>query len=286
MPIEICSEFTCYGGRIGFYAHHSREMRRPMRFAVFVPAEAALGPVPALYVLPECGDGAAVFMERAGALRLAAATGLMLVCADNTQEATAGAATGFYLDPPTTGPAPRPARYADQELPAIVETHFPASRRQRGLCGHGCGGLAALTLALRAPHYWQTVSAFAPLGSTGSRATSAYRAVLGDEPQQWQAWDPCALLAQAAHPQPLLIDHGAADAELDSQRRPQDLQTAASAHGQVLRQRLHPGYDASYWFIQSVVADHFAHHAARLKRPATAGAPTAPPQAAEPATVR
>jgi S-formylglutathione hydrolase len=278
MTIETRSEQRCFGGKIGFYAHASAATGTEMRFAVFVPPQAATRAVPALYYLAGLTCSEETFMIKAGAQRVAAELGLMLVACDTSPRGLNlpgdsdhwdfGVGAGFYIDA-TAAPWAghyRMASYVNAELPALIEAEFPAVPGRRGIFGHSMGGHGALVSALRNPELWQSVSAFAPIANPvavpwGEKAFSNY---LGPDRQVWAAWDASLLMHDRPYPGTILVDQGKADQFLANQLRPERLEAAAAASGQALTLRQHEGYDHSYWFIQSFVADHLAHHAREL----------------------
>lgn len=278
MGFETRSEQTCFGGVQGFYTHASRETGTPMNFSVYQPPQAKNGPVPALYYLAGLTCTEETFMIKAGAQRLAAELGLMLVTCDTSPRGLGhageddgwdfGTGAGFYLDataePWSTGY--RMGSYINLELPALIEEHLPARKDVRGICGHSMGGHGALVTALRHPGRWQSVSAFAPISNPcavpwGEKAFSNY---LGADRDRWKDWDACELMRSKPYPGTILVDQGEADQFLERELHPQALADAAAASGQALNLRRHAGYDHSYWFIQTFVADHLAHHASVL----------------------
>lgn len=272
------SEHACFGGRIGFYTHDSEATGTEMRFAVFVPPQAARQPCPALYYLAGLTCTEETFPIKAGAQRLAAEHGLILVAPDTSPRGAGlpgedadwdfGTGAGFYLDA-TAAPWSahyRMARYITHELPRLVEARFPARPDRRGVFGHSMGGHGALVTALRDPARWHSVSAFAPIANPvavpwGEKAFSNY---LGPDRAAWAAWDASLLMHARPYPGPILVDQGLDDQFLTTQLRPEALEHAAAASGQDLTLRRQPGYDHSYWFIQSFMADHIAHHASQL----------------------
>ncbi|WP_428309949.1 S-formylglutathione hydrolase [Hydrocarboniphaga sp.] len=278
MTFETRSEQACYGGRLGYYTHASTSTGTDMRFAVYQPPQAAQHKVPALYYLAGLTCTEETFVIKAGAQRLAAELGLMLVACDTSPrglnlpgDADAwdfGVGAGFYLDA-TAEPWSRNYRmssYINHELPALIEKHFPARDDRRGIFGHSMGGHGALVAALSRPAFWHSVSAFAPISNPvavpwGEKAFGHY---LGADRQAWQRWDASLLMRAQAHPGLILVDQGLADNFLDSQLHPQALEDAAAASGQKLRLRRQPGYDHSYWFIQTFIDDHLRHHAQTL----------------------
>jgi S-formylglutathione hydrolase len=276
--LTVLSEQKCFGGTMGFYSHDSEATRGTMRFAVYRPP--GKGPFPVLTYLAGLTCTEETFMIKAGAQRLAAEAGLLLVAPDTSPrghnipgEAEAwdfGVGAGFYLDA-TQAPWSahwRMESYVVGELNALVTASFPADASRQGLFGHSMGGHGALTLALRHKDRWRSVSAFAPIGAPmrcpwGIKAFTGY---LGPDRSQWAEHDTTEILkSRGPLPFEILVDQGLADKFLDEQLKPELLEEAAKAAGQKLTLRRHEGYDHSYWFIQTFVADHIAHHAKALK---------------------
>lgn len=276
--LTTLAEQRCFGGTMGFYSHESRATGGTMRFSVFRPAGA--GPFPVLTWLAGLTCTEETFMIKAGAQRLAAEHGLLLVAPDTSPrghnlpgEAEAwdfGVGAGFYLD---AAQAPwsahwRMESYVVDELNALVTAHFPVDPARQGLFGHSMGGHGALTLALRHPQRWRSVSAFAPISAPmrcpwGEKAFTGY---LGPDRSRWAEHDATQLLqSRGPLPCPLLVDQGLADKFLEEQLKPELLEEAAASAGQEVILRRHEGYDHSYWFIQTFMADHLAHHARALK---------------------
>ena len=277
MSLTTRSTHRCFDGTQGFYSHASQSTGTVMNFAVFVPPQAASGPVPALYYLAGLTCSEETFVIKAGAQRLAAELGLMLVTCDTSPrglnlpgEADSwdfGLAAGFYLDATEAPWAPhyRMGSYVNLELPAFIEAHFPARPDRRGLFGHSMGGHGALVSALRHPGRWQSLSVLAPIANPsavpwGQKAFSRY---LGPSPSDWQAYDACELLHRARYPGHILVDQGLSDPFI-TQLQPEVLEATAQQVGQSLRLRRHAGYDHGYYFVQSFMADHLHHHAAIL----------------------
>ena len=276
--IETLSEHRCFGGVQGYYRHASSVIGLPMRFAVYRPPQAESGPVPVLFFLAGLTCTEETFTVKAGAQRMAAELGLMLVMPDTSPRDTGvagadaawdlGTAAGFYLDA-TEAPWSahwRMGSYVAEELPALVQQHFPARPDRVGIFGHSMGGHGALTLALRHPGLYQSVSAFAPIAAPmacpwGHKAFTAY---LGDDRAAWARHDATELVKAGARAPQILIDQGLADKFLAEQLHPQHFEAACREAGQPLTLRLHPGYDHGYHFIASFVADHLAHHAHHL----------------------
>jgi len=276
--ITTLSEHACFGGVQGFYQHDSDETGTPMKFGVFVPPQAERGSVPVLFYLAGLTCTEETFAIKAGAQRLAAEHGLMLVTPDTSPRNTGvegadaawdfGTAAGFYLDA-TEAPWRKNWRmgsYVTQELRKLVLEHFAARDDKVGLFGHSMGGHGALTLALNNPGLYQSVSAFAPIAAPmqcpwGVKAFSGY---LGDDKAAWARHDATELIKAGARLPPLLIDQGLADKFLAEQLKPELFEAACLAAGQPLTLRRHEGYDHGYCFIATFMADHIAHHAKAL----------------------
>lgn len=269
----------CFGGTQGFYRHESQACNGPMEFAVFEPPQAAHAAVPVLYFLSGLTCSDENFSTKAGAQRLAADLGLMLVVPDTSPRNTGipgeadeedfGAGAGFYVDA-TQAPWSSHFRmysYVTHELPALIAANFAADMQREAIFGHSMGGHGALTIALRNAQRYRSVSAFAPIVAPtrvgwGEKAFSRY---LGTHRDAWLEYDACALLERGARfPGDILVDQGDADPFLASSLRPELLETACRDAGQPLRLRMQAGYDHSYYFIATFVEDHLRHHAAAL----------------------
>lgn len=276
--IETLSEQTCFGGVQGFYRHESSSCAGPMRFAVYQPPQAAQGPRPVLYYLAglTCTEETATI--KAGAQRLAAEFGMVLVMPDTSPRDTGiggatgdwefGEGAGFYVNATEAPYAERfnMHRYVVEELPALIAEHFPVDASRSGIFGHSMGGHGALTIALRYPDRYRSVSAFAPIVAPtqvpwGQKALSRY---LGDDSRAWAQYDACELVHQQTFQGTILIDQGEADKFLEGQLKPELFDQACAEAGQALLLRRHPGYDHSYWFISSFMDDHLRHHAEAL----------------------
>ncbi len=277
--LTTLEEHTCFGGVQGFYEHASHVVGLPMRFGVYQPPQIAQGPVPVLYYLAGLTCNEQTFAIKAGAQRFAAEHGLMIVTPDTSPRNTgvAGADTdwdfgvgaGFYLDA-TEEPYAKHWRmesYIAGELPEVVSRAFRAIRGPAGIFGHSMGGHGALTLALRHPGMYRSVSALAPICAPaevpwGHKAFAGY---LGGDPTRWAEHDATRLIAAGKKAPKLLVDQGLADQFLATQLRPELLEAACAQTGQPLQLRRHKGYDHGYFFVATVVADHIAHHAQGLK---------------------
>lgn len=280
MPValEAISEHKCFGGVQGFYSHHSRECNGTMRFSVYQPPAAAKGPVPVLYYLAGLTCTEETFMIKAGAQRIAAELGLMLVAPDTSPRNTGipgedqdwefGAGAGFYLDA-TVPPWSRHYRmgsYVSRELPQVIGENFPARSDAQGIFGHSMGGHGALTIALSNPGRYRSLSAFAPIAAPtrcpwGEKAFSGY---LGPDRDTWREYDACELMRRQRFGGEILVDQGLADKFLPAQLFPEAFEEACRASGQSLGLRRHPGYDHGYYFISTFMEDHLRHHGRQL----------------------
>lgn len=282
--MKTLARHASFGGVVHYCEHESRETACAMRFAVYLPPQAARGPVPVLWYLAGLTCNEETFMIKAGAQRVAAELGLALVAPDTSPRGVPlpgdsdswdfGVAAGFYLDA-TREPWSRHYRmesYVVRELPQAVAAAFPAVDPSRqGIFGHSMGGHGALTLGLRHPGTYLSVSAFAPICAPmqvpwGQKAFTHY---LGPEREGWRAHDACELiraLPDVAGRPALLVDQGLEDRFLAEQLRPELLEAACRERGLPLELRRHAGYDHGYFFVSTFVEDHLRHHAATLCR--------------------
>ncbi|MFT7324826.1 MAG: S-formylglutathione hydrolase [Rhodoferax sp.] len=279
--LTLISEQACFGGLQRFYQHDSTIIGLPMRFSVYLPPQAVHGTVPALLFLAGLTCTEETFMVKAGAQRLAAELGLALVCpdtsprgagvADDTDAWDFGVGASFYLDA-TQAPWNKHYRmesYLTTELPALLAQALPIDTQRLGISGHSMGGHGALTLALKHPQLFKSVSALAPICAPsqcpwGQKALAGY---LGPDRALWVAHDASALMATcktAPFPTGILVDQGLDDKFLYSQLHPHLLEAVCDQAGQPLTLRRHAGYDHSYYFIATFIADHLAHHARAL----------------------
>ncbi|WP_283248527.1 S-formylglutathione hydrolase [Luteibacter aegosomatis] len=277
--IQAVSEQRCFEGTQGFYTHDSEVCGGSMRFAVYLPPQAGQGPVPVLWYLAGLTCTAETFTTKAGAQRVAAELGIALVMPDTSPRDTGiagatgdwefGEGAGFYLDATQEPWAARFRMYSYlvDELPRRVADRFPLDMNRQGIFGHSMGGHGALTLALRNPHRFRSVSAFAPIVAPASVpwGRKAFSRYLGDDRKTWEAHDATALVKGGARfDGTILIDQGEADGFLVDQLQPQRFEAACEEAEQKLELRVHPGYDHSYYFIQTFIEDHLRHHAAAL----------------------
>jgi S-formylglutathione hydrolase len=279
MPdLEIISEHRCFGGVQGFYRHASREIGLPMRFSVYRPPAAEPGPVPVLYYLAGLTCTEETFMIKAGAQRVAADLGLMLVAPDTSPRDTGiageaddwefGAGAGFYLDA-AREPWSRHFRmysYVANELPELIAANFPARGEAQGIFGHSMGGHGALTIALKNRERFHSLSAFAPIAAPmrcpwGEKAFAGF---LGPDREAWRAHDASELVQRQPYRRPILVDQGLADKFLPVQLNPEVFEAACRAAVQPLKLRRHEGYDHGYYFISTFMEDHLRFHAQQL----------------------
>ena len=283
MAWELISEHASFGGLQRFHRHASAEIGLAMRFGLYLPPRALAGtPVPLLVYLAGLTCTEETFTMKAGAQRLAAELGLALLMPDTSPRGAGlageadrwdfGVGAGFYLDATQSPWAPhwRMESYLLNELLPQVWAGAPVLQDRTGIFGHSMGGHGALTLALRHPGVFQSLSAFAPICAPMSCpwGIKAFTGYLGDDRSSWAAHDASALMAaQAAapYPQGILIDQGGADKFLaDGQLHPEAFEAACAAVGQPLVLRRQAGYDHGYYFIASFVDDHLRHHARQL----------------------
>ncbi|WP_111642855.1 S-formylglutathione hydrolase [Marinimicrobium alkaliphilum] len=279
MSAENISSNKSFGGWHKQYSHHSEVLNCTMRFAVYLPPQAATGAkVPVLYWLSGLTCTDENFMQKAGAQRIAAELGIALVAPDTSPRGEGvpddpegaydlGLGAGFYVNA-TQAPWNRHYRmydYVVEELPALVESLFPVSGK-RAISGHSMGGHGALVAALRNPDRYTSVSAFSPISNPsncpwGQKALAAY---LGDDRTAWRDYDASELLARAKQAPPMRVDQGDADNFLPEQLKPEALSAAAEKAGLPLELHMQPGYDHSYYFIASFIEAHLRFHAQYL----------------------
>ena len=281
--MELKNAHACFGGAQRYYEHHSSEIGLAMKFSVYLPPKAVMGEkVPALLYLAGLTCTEETFMIKAGAQRLASELNIALICPDTSPRGAGlageadswdfGVGAGFYLDA-TTRPWARHWRmesYILNDLLPLVGSKLPVDLQRLGIFGHSMGGHGALTLALRHPGRFKSVSAFAPIANPincpwGHKAFGGY---LGDDKAKWARHDASELMsAQTAAPFPagILVDQGLADKFLiEKQLLPEAFEAACAQAAQPLTLRRHAGYDHGYYFIQSFVDDHLRHHAQQL----------------------
>jgi len=277
--LETRNQHHCFEGIQGFYQHHSSTIGLPMRFSVYQPHQAQQQRITTIFFLAGLTCTEETFMIKAGAQRYAAEYGFMIVTLDTSPRNTGitgesddwdfGIGAGFYLD---AAQAPWSKhylmeRYITQELYEIVINDFPADKDNIVISGHSMGGHGALTLGLRHPEKFKSVSAFAPICAPmqcpwGQKAFTNY---LGKNQDKWRSYDTTALIEDGKRIPNILIDQGLNDPFLSKQLRPDLLEKICHKNKQKLSLRYHQNYDHSYYFISTFIADHFKHHANMLE---------------------
>ncbi|WP_439134596.1 S-formylglutathione hydrolase [Pseudomaricurvus sp.] len=283
--MEQLAENKCFGGRQLQFSHDSWSLKCAMHFSVYLPPQAETGKVPVLYWLSGLTCTDENFVQKAGAQRVAAELGVAIVTPDTSPRGEGvaddpegaydfGLGAGFYLNA-TQAPWNEHYRmydYISSELPDLIEASFPVDGQRAGIFGHSMGGHGALTIGVKNPQRFKSISAFAPIVAPtqcpwGEKALSGY---LGEDRELWKDYDACELIRsveskpEAFKPEALLVDQGDADNFLAEQLKPELLQQACEQAGVPLTLRMQPGYDHSYFFIASFIEDHLRFHAAQL----------------------
>lgn len=276
--MERIEHHASFDGWQDVYQHDSEALDCAMKFGIYLPPQAANRKLPVLYWLSGLTCTEQNFITKAAAQRYAAEHGIIVVAPDTSPRGEKvadneaydlGQGAGFYVDA-TEAPWSdhyRMYTYVVQELPALIESSFPASQR-RGISGHSMGGHGALMIALRNPGRYQSVSAFSPIAAPtqvpwGQKALAAY---LGEDQNAWKQYDTVELIRTAKEQLPLLVDQGLSDEFLDNQLRPELLRSTCADTGHPLILNLRAGHDHSYYFISTYISEHIAHHAATLNR--------------------
>jgi S-formylglutathione hydrolase len=280
MTLDIVSTYRSFGGTHGVYRHLSSETGTSMTFSVFVPDHQSGANLPVVWYLSGLTCTHANVTEKGEYRRACAELGLIFVAPDTSPRGEDvpddpdgaydfGLGAGFYVDA-TELPFARHYRmrsYIERELPDLVAAHFPVDMRRQGIMGHSMGGHGALTISLRNPGRFAATSAFAPIVAPsqvpwGQKALGGY---LGADQAVWAQYDACALIAGGARLPDLLVDQGDSDNFLAEQLKTHLLEEVCATAGQKAMIRMQPGYDHSYYFISTFMAEHLAWHAARLK---------------------
>lgn len=276
--IELVEQHKSFGGVQSVYKHASQMTGGSMTFAVFVPPQAAAGgKLPVLTYLSGLTCTHANVMDKGEYRRVAAELGVIVVCPDtsprgegvpNDEAYDFGQGAGFYVD---ADEAPwkshfRMYSYVTRELVALIAEHVPADMARHGIFGHSMGGHGALTLALREPQLYKSVSAFSPIVNPSAVpwGRKAFEGYLGQDEKRWRQHDAVALIEDGKRVKDILVDVGTADPFLERELKPETLEAACAKAGIALTLRRQEGYDHSYFFISTYMEDHLRWHAARL----------------------
>lgn len=277
--MDIIETHRCHGGTLGIYSHDSTATHCPMRFSLFTPPQAEHGKVPVLYFLSGLTCTEENFTFKAGAYRRAAELGLAIAVCDTSPRGDdvadgdsydLGKGAGFYIDA-TQEPWAKHYQmetYVTRDFPVVIAENFPnIDTKNAGIFGHSMGGHGALTLFFRHRDLYKSVSAFAPICSPTQCAwgDKIFPAYIGNDREEWNQYDATLLAASARDVPEILIDQGLEDQFMSTNLRPDLFEKAAQEHGIPLTLRYHPGYDHSYYFIQTFIDDHLDHHARFLK---------------------
>lgn len=276
--MEIVSKAKAFGGTQGVYRHKSEACQCDMTFALFLPPQAEHGPVPVLWYLSGLTCTHQNVMDKGEYRRLAAELGIAILCPDTSPRGPDvpdepdnwqfGKGAGFYLDA-TEAPFARNYRmysYITEELTELVAQEFPLDMSRQAITGHSMGGHGAITIALKNPERFKSVSAFAPIAqpSTAGWSKPAFEKYLGSDQSAWRTYDTTALIEDGHRIESLLVDQGTSDSFLDDGLRPWLLQEACAKAGIPLTLNMQEGYDHSYYFISTFMDEHLRWHAARL----------------------
>jgi S-formylglutathione hydrolase len=276
--MKLKSKHKLHDGQLSSHQHHSKVNSCSMSFAVYLPPQAETEKVPVLYFLSGLTCTEENFMIKSGAQKYAAAHGIALVTMDTSPRNLGiagendsydfGAGAGFYLNA-TAEPWAKNYQMYDyvlQELPALINDNFPIQADNQSIFGHSMGGHGALTIALKNPDKYKSVSAFSPIVAPTQNAwgIKAFSGYLGDDRSQWTQYDTVELIKSATHKMPLFIDQGTDDEFLSDYLQPEKLQAICEVNKHPLTLRMQAGYDHSYYFISSFVEDHIAYHAKHL----------------------
>jgi len=285
MTLEIISEYASFGGKMGFYRHSSNATRCSMQFSVYQPPQVKNGSVPVLTWLSGLTCNEETFMIKSGAQRMAAELGLMIVAPDTSPRGDGvpddpdgaydfGLGAGFYLNA-TESPWDQHYQmydYVTKDLAEVVFAEFPGDQDRQGIFGHSMGGHGALTLGLKRPDVYTSISAFAPIchPTNCPWGQKALRNYLGRDESTWSSYDATELVRRigtgADRPRnEILIDQGLADQFLEQELNPHVFETACQEADVALSLRRYEGYDHGYYFIATFMEDHLRHHAKLLR---------------------
>jgi S-formylglutathione hydrolase len=278
--MKLLSDIKLFGGRQKRYTHHSVFTKTEMTFSIYLPPQTLKTRVPVLYWLNDVNHTDEQFSLFSGAQRFAAEHGIALVSCDSQPRGTQlpppshggkdlSSDASFYLSA-SAKPWDRHFHlyeYLVSELPTVIKASFPVDSRKQSISGHGMGGHAAMMITLKNPEKYLSVSALAPVCSPleSPWGRSVFLQYLGNNPDQWRQFDTCALISQSKHKtHELFIDQGLADAYLLEHLKPGLLQEICTRHQYPVKLRFQPGYDHSYFFIQTFIAEHIEYHANKL----------------------
>lgn len=280
MAPTLLNRYRSFEGWTEFYTHPSEATATPMKFSVYRPPQAEKGAVPVLYWLSGLTCTEENFMQKSGAQRYASEKGLMLVACDTSPRGAGiegegkdwnfGLGAGFYVDA-TEKPWSKHYRmesYVVNELPRLIEANFPVQKGVRGISGHSMGGHGALTLALRHPGFYQSVSAFSPIANPTQCAwgKKAFTNYLGNNPSLWEEHDTSLLVGRAKEKIPFLVDQGGDDAYLKEQLLLNNLKEACQKADYPAELRVRAGYDHSYYFVSTFIGEHIEYHSRLLNK--------------------
>ena len=274
--MKVVKQHVCHGGQVQFIEHVSQATSTPMTFSLFLPPQATSGvKLPTLFWLSGLTCSAENFTTKAHYQQLAAQLGLIVVAPDTSPRGAnvpgedesydLGTGAGFYVNA-TVEPWSKNYRmyeYVVEELPALVAAHFPVAKERCGVSGHSMGGHGALVVGLRNPDKFKSISAFAPIchPTQSPWGQKAFQTYLGDDQSAWAPYDAVQLLGSSGFEGKILVDQGGDDEFLESQLMPDRLEKAAAEANVPLILRRQPGYDHSYYFIQTFLGDHLKFHA-------------------------
>lgn len=272
------SQCKSFEGWVQRWQHHSECLNCEMIFSIYLPPLAKTEPVPVIYWLSGLTCTDENFMQKAGAQRVAAELGIAIVCPDTSPRGTdlpgehdrydLGSGAGFYLNA-TQSPWDQHYRmydYVVSELPGLITNHFPVTQ-ECSISGHSMGGHGALTIALKNPGRYISVSAFAPICNPADCAwgENVFSHYLGDNRDDWLQYDASHLIANAQEKIDLLVDQGENDEFLTEQLKPETLQAACETHNYPLTLRTHPDYGHDYFFVASFIESHLRYHEKALR---------------------
>lgn len=281
MSCTLKESHLCFGGNQAVYTHDAATVSGEMEFSLYLPPQSNTGIVPVLFYLSGLTCTQDNVTSKGGFQQFAARYGIAVVCPDTSPRGSSypgehddydfGSGAGFYLN---ASHAPWSKTYLMYdyvaiELPRLIEENFPVNMDRAGIFGHSMGGHGALTIGLKHPELFKSISAFAPISSPsevpwGRKAFTRY---LGEDKNAWKTYD-ARQLVEAGHrsAHPILIDQGSSDPFLKEQLNPRLFENSCKQAGQAIDSRMQEGYDHSYFFIASFMQDHIQHHAAILKR--------------------